>query len=145
MKPAWDALGDEYKDSSSVLIGDAYCTVEKDLCSKYGVSGYPTIKYFTEETGKDGAAYNGGRDFDQLKTFVSDNLEQKCLIEAPADGCTDREQGYITKMQEKGAAAVKKQLTRLQGMKGKSMKPDLKKWLLQRLAILTQLDAKSEL
>eukprot|EP01052_Picozoa_sp_SAG31_P005455 SAG31_NODE_240_length_19407_cov_29.686140_9_plen_150_part_00 len=38
MKPAWDQLGDEFKDSSSVVVGDVDCTVETDLCSDYDVS-----------------------------------------------------------------------------------------------------------
>lgn len=74
MKPAWDQLGAEYKDSTSVLIADVDCTIEKDLCSKHGVRGYPTIKYYTSETGKDGASYSGGRDADALKKFVKDTL-----------------------------------------------------------------------
>ncbi|KAJ1477926.1 thioredoxin-like protein [Baffinella frigidus] len=46
IKPFWEELGTEYESSSSVIIGDVDCTVETGLCSKQGVSGYPTIKYF---------------------------------------------------------------------------------------------------
>ena len=72
MKPAWDQLGDEY-EGSSVVVGDVDCTEDKnrDLCSKYGVSGYPTIKYMNIDTeDATGESYNGGRDFDSLKSFV---------------------------------------------------------------------------
>jgi len=48
-------------------------------------------------------------------------------------------------MRGKGKGAVAKQLTRLEGMKSKPMKPHLKTWLLQRLDILKQLDQKDEL
>ena len=51
----------------------------------------------------------------------------------------------MKKMYAKSAEDVKKQLTRLEGMKGKSMKPELKQWLLKRIAILKQFDAKSDL
>ena len=62
MKPAWDQLGSEYADSTSVLIGDADCTAGgKDLCEEFEVRGYPTIKYITSETGPKGEDYNGGR------------------------------------------------------------------------------------
>ena len=61
MKPAWDALGDKYASSSSVVIADVDCTVEQDLCSTYDVKGYPTIKYFTSETDAKGADYQGAR------------------------------------------------------------------------------------
>jgi len=52
MKPAYDQLAAEYEDSSSVLIADVDCTIEKDLCSEQGVSGYPTIKWFHQDKGK---------------------------------------------------------------------------------------------
>ena len=40
MKPDWDALGDEYADSKTVIIGDVDCTAAgKPLCEKYGVKG----------------------------------------------------------------------------------------------------------
>ena len=145
MKPAWDQLGGEYKDSSSVLIGDADCTASgKELCEEHEVRGYPTIKYFTADTGPKGTDYSGGRDFDSLKKHVQDNLEVKCDVESPGD-CDEKEAKYIEKMQGKDAAERAKQLKRLDGMKGNSMKADLKKWLGQRLNILKQLTAKDEL
>ena len=144
MKPDWDKLGMEYKDSSSVLIGDADCTVEQELCSKYGVRGYPTVKYFTAETGDQGKDYQGGRDFTSLKKFVDTELASPCEIDDTSN-CDERQVNYIEKMSAKSAEDVKKQLTRLEGMKGKSMKPELKQWLLKRIAILKQFDAKSDL
>ena len=68
MKEDWENLGTAYEGSSSVVIGDVDCTVETELASEYGVSGYPTIKYFTPETDPKGDAYNGARKFDDLKT-----------------------------------------------------------------------------
>ena len=135
MKPAWDQLGGEYAGSASVLIADVDCTVETDLCSDKGVSGYPTIKYYTADTGKEGEAYNGGRDFDSLKAHTEDKLAAKCFLD-DQEGCTDKEKKYIAKMQAKSAEDVAKQTARLDGMKGGSMKPELKAWLSQRLAIL---------
>jgi hypothetical protein len=70
MKPSWDKLGDEYAGSSSVLIADADCTAGADeLCSQFGIRGYPTIKYFLDGD-SEGQDYKGGRDFDSMKEFV---------------------------------------------------------------------------
>ena len=44
-------------------------------------------------------------------------------------------------MQAKSAEDVTKQVTRLDGMKAGSMKPELKAWLNQRLAILKLIQA----
>jgi len=138
MKPAWDQLGDEYAGSSSVLIGDVDCTAEgKDLCEKFEIRGYPTIKYFVDGDAE-GKDYQGGRDFDSLKQHVDENLLVKCVVSDTKD-CSEKEKDYIEKMKSKPSEEVIKQLKRLDGMKGGSMKPELKQWLNQRLRILQQL------
>jgi len=143
MKPAWDDLGSEYAGHPSVLIGDVDCTEHQDLCSKYGVSGYPTIKYFTDETAEDGDSYNGGRDLDSLKKFAADKLEPKCDANDPST-CTEKEQKYIAKQADKSQEDLQKQVERLEGMKGSSMKPELKAWIVQRIRILNQLTSGGE-
>jgi len=80
MKPAWDKLGASFADSKTVLIADVDCTVEKDLCQKYGVRGYPTIKTFTDGGDPQGDKYEGGRDFDVLKAHA-DTLGPSCSYE----------------------------------------------------------------
>mmetsp|Transcript_3337 Transcript_3337/g.12086 ORF Transcript_3337/g.12086 Transcript_3337/m.12086 type:complete len:201 (+) Transcript_3337:60-662(+) len=144
MKPAWDQLAGEY-EGSSVLVADVDCTVEKDLCEKYEVRGYPTVKYFTAETGKDGESYNGSRNLEDLQAFVQENLELKCSIASMTEGCTEKEVKYFEKMQGKGADEWQKQLDRLNKMKGDSMAKELKQWIAQRISILTQMTAKDEI
>merc|ERR1711981_556550 len=65
MKPAWDKLMDEFKDSKTALVADVDCTVHQDLCGKHGVQGYPTIKYGDPNNMED---YQGGRSYDDLST-----------------------------------------------------------------------------
>jgi protein disulfide-isomerase A6 len=60
------------------------------------------------------------------------------------ENCTEKEKSYIEKMKQKSQEDIKKQLGRLEGMKGESMKAELKRWLNQRLAILKELSAKAE-
>ena len=138
MKPAWDQLGDEYASSSSVVVADVDCTVENELCQKYDVQGYPTIKYFTSESPEKGSDYQGGRSFDDLKKFVQDTLEVKCLL-ADDSGCSDKEKEFMGKWKGKDKADSKAQLERLSKMVGGTMAPDLKKWVVQRINILKQL------
>jgi protein disulfide-isomerase A6 len=138
MKPAWDQLGAEYADSSSVVVADVDCTVEQDLCSDYDVRGYPTIKYFTAESAEKGSDYSGGRSFDELKKFVEDELEVKCLLADPS-GCSEKEVEFMGKWKEKSKEDVGAQLSRLDKMMSSKMTPDLKKWLVQRISILKQL------
>jgi len=146
MKQDWEDLGTAFESSSSVVIGDVDCTIEADLASEYGVSGYPTIKYFTPETDPKGDSYSGGRDAASLKKFVEDELERKCDVADPTT-CSEKEQKFITKMSGKEVEALQKETARLEGMKGKSMKAEQKAFLFQRLYILGQLapEAKEEL
>eukprot|EP00808_Paulinella_micropora_P006367 g63005.t1 len=81
MKPDWDKLAGDFASSKTVLIADVDCTVEKDLCSTYGVRGYPTIKYFTGNTAATGDDYEGGRDYSDLKAFADENLGPSCSID----------------------------------------------------------------
>jgi len=94
MKPAWDKLMEEFKDSKTALVGDADCTADgKALCDKIGVRGYPTIKQGDPNNLED---YKGGRDFDSLKKFATENLGPTC---GPAnlDLCDDANKALITK------------------------------------------------
>jgi len=137
MKPDWDKLGTEYAGRDDVIIGDADCTASgQSLCQDKGVQGYPTIKYYDAEGEHD---YNGGRSFDDLKKHVEDNLVQKCLLEDQS-GCNEKEVKYIKKQEAKSAEDRAKQVARLEKMKAGKMKPDLRKWLNQRLAILKQFE-----
>jgi Thioredoxin len=77
MKPAFDQLAEEFKDSPSILIADVDCTSDggKPLCQEFGVRGYPTLKYGDPS---DFQPYQSGRDFESLKKFVTENLKPAC-------------------------------------------------------------------
>lgn len=98
MKPAWDKLGDEFADSKTVIIGDVDCTIEKSLCSQFGVRGYPTIKYFTGSTAPDGDKYEGGRDYDSLLKFAKESLGPSCSPDN-LDLCSDEQKAKIEEAQ----------------------------------------------
>lgn len=141
MKADWDKLGDAYGPSSSVLIGDVECTETdegKAMCEKFAVSGYPTIKVFTDGDVA-GTDYSGGRDLDSLLAYTKDSLEIKCDVKNPVD-CDDKEKDYIEKMKAKSSEDRAQQIKRLSGMSGNSMKAELKQWLSQRLHILKSLE-----
>ena len=67
---------DEFSGSPGSLVADVDCTTEgQSLCTKFGIQGYPTIKYGEPGDLKD---YQGGRDFDTLKKFAEENLGPTC-------------------------------------------------------------------
>lgn len=140
MKPAWDQLAETWKDSSSVLIGDVDCTAEggEALCSANGVSGYPTIKYYNAESGKEGYSYNGDRSFEALNSFVEDELYRECDVKTK-DSCSEKELAYVKKMADQGQEKWAAEAKRLQGLLGKPSSPDQHAWLSTRHGLLEQL------
>jgi len=85
---------EEFKDSPSALVADVDCTAAgKDLCEKHKVQGYPSIKWGEPSDLKD---YNGGRSFDDLKTFADENLGPTCGVDN-LDLCSEEEKKAIKK------------------------------------------------
>lgn len=95
MKPAWDQLMEEFKDSKTALVADVDCTVEEQLCSDNGVQGYPTIKYGNVDALED---YQGGRDFDSLNEFAKENLGPTCSPDN-LDLCSEEQKKEIAELQ----------------------------------------------
>ena len=107
LAPDWDTLADNYAASSSVLIASVDCTAgdNDDLCQNYGVSGYPTLKYF-KDANFDGEDYSGARSLDALEKFADEELNKKCLVASDEDmskdeNCSDKEKVYASKMRTK--------------------------------------------
>merc|ERR1719343_1972690 len=97
MKPAWDKLMKAYAGSKTALVADVDCTTDggKDLCETHGVEGFPTIKW-GDPSGLE--AYEGGRDFNELKAFADENLKPLCSP-ANVDLCDDEKKKQITDLQ----------------------------------------------
>jgi len=144
MLPAFNEVGALYNGpDSSVLVAYVECTAEADLCSKHGVSGYPTLKVFDATTGMEsGKDFQGGRDAAALKSYIEENLKAKCSAKDQS-GCSEKEKGFLSKMQGSSKAELEDQITRLDKMKGSAMAPELKKWVFQRLTLLKELSAKA--
>lgn len=73
MKPDWDVLANEHAGSEHLIVADVDCTSEagKDLCEKYEVKGYPTIKTFYVGGDPKGEVYEGSRSLDALRSHAS--------------------------------------------------------------------------
>jgi len=97
MKPAWDKLMKEYKDSATALVADVDCTAAgKPLCDANGVQGFPTIKYGDPSALE---KYEGGRDFDSLKKFADENLKPMCSP-SNMDLCDDDQKAELNQLME---------------------------------------------
>ena len=84
------------KPDSNAVIVDVDCTTDdaKDLCSKYGVQGYPTLKYFSATTSKEGDTYEDGRDLKALNKFVKRASKLPCVPDT-GENCDKKDTAYI--------------------------------------------------
>mmetsp|Transcript_41271 Transcript_41271/g.106799 ORF Transcript_41271/g.106799 Transcript_41271/m.106799 type:complete len:231 (-) Transcript_41271:180-872(-) len=104
MKPAWDKLTDDFKDSPTSGVFDADCTAGgKELCEKLEIKGYPTIKYGDPDALKD---YSGGRSYEELKEFADENLGPQCGVKS-LDICDDETRKLIEGFTAHSAADLK--------------------------------------
>jgi len=100
MKPAWDKLAKEFADSTTAGVFDVDCTAAgKPLCDSNGVRGFPTIKYGDPNSLED---YEGGRSYDDLKSFCDENLKPTCSP-ANIDLCDDDKKAEIEKFSSMSA------------------------------------------
>merc|ERR1712084_70122 len=91
-----DKLMKKYEGSKTALVADVDCTAAgKDLCETHGVEGFPTIKW-GDPSGLE--AYEGGRDFKELKKFADENLKPLCSP-ANIDLCDEDKKKQIADLQ----------------------------------------------
>jgi len=99
MKPDWDKLAAEWKDSTSGGVFDVDCTTAgKPLCEQHGVRGYPTIKWGDPSDLQD---YKGGRSLSDLQKFARENLKPTCSP-ANLDLCDDAKKKQIEEFMAMG-------------------------------------------
>lgn len=111
MKPAWDRLMADFKDSKTALVADVDCTAAgKPLCDSNGVKGFPTIKYGDPNNLE---AYEGGRDYDSLKEFADENLGPSCSP-ANLDLCDDEKKAKIAEYTAMGVEALDEKVKALE-------------------------------
>lgn len=97
IKPTWDSLMSEYSDSATVLIADVDCIGSgKELCTKFHIKGFPTIKFGDPENLED---YKGGRDKSALEAFASE-LKPGCVVETLENCSPEQQESIVTLKKE---------------------------------------------
>ena len=158
MKTSWEELGDQYAESSSVIIGDVDCTVESELCSDHGVRGYPTLKYFPVGGGTSGMDYSGSRDKVALQKFIDDTLVipngarvekgigdgkivkiARCNVDTH-QGCSTKEINFIETILQYTPEKRQDITKRLEQLTDDDITKKPKDWIAARLSILRNLD-----
>jgi len=95
LAPIYDKLSSVYKADSHVVIAKVDADKHKELATKYGVSGYPTLIFFPKSD-KSGVKYEAGR---ELKDFVA-YLNDKAGTQRLDDGRLSDKAGRVQALDE---------------------------------------------
>jgi protein disulfide-isomerase A6 len=70
LAPIWEKLANIFRNDPQVVIASVDADSYKDLGSRYDVSGFPTLIYFSKDD-KKGERYSGGRELGELLDHVN--------------------------------------------------------------------------
>src|SRR5882724_4733230 len=84
MAPTYDTLGTAFGHASSdVLIAKVDADAHKELGKRFGVQGFPTLKWFDGKSEKP-EDYSGGRELEDLAKFVEGKTKLKAKLKKTA-------------------------------------------------------------
>lgn len=90
LAPEYDQVGEVIqKFSDKVVVAKVDCDAHKDLCGRYDITGYPTLKWFPKGETKKGDAYNGGRTADDILSFISGKVGINAKIKKAPSAVVD--------------------------------------------------------
>ncbi|KHG11729.1 Protein disulfide isomerase-like 2-2 [Gossypium arboreum] len=144
LAPTYENVATAFKMEEDVVIANIDADKYKDLAEKYGVSGYPTLKFFPKGN-KAGEDYDGGQSLDEFVAFIN----EQCGTNRDAKGQLTSKAGILSSLDalgkqfvaasiderktiylkaaksylEKGADYPKKEIERLQRILDKSISP----------------------
>jgi len=90
LAPDWEKLAAAFKNDREIVIANVDADKHRSVGEKYGVSGFPTLKFFPKDN-KAGVPYEGSRDLDALVKFVNENAGTL----RNADGTLNKKAGRI--------------------------------------------------
>ncbi|KAF3509656.1 hypothetical protein F2Q69_00002363 [Brassica cretica] len=73
LAPVYEKVATVFKQEEGVVIANLDADAHKSLGEKYGVSGFPTLKFFPKDN-KAGQDYEGGRDLDDFVGFINEKV-----------------------------------------------------------------------
>ncbi|KAJ2859835.1 hypothetical protein FB639_005718, partial [Coemansia asiatica] len=84
MAEDYEKLAEGYKHAQDIVIAEVNADDHRDLGTKFGVQGFPTLKFFSKGSDvKTPIDYSSGRDLDSLSNFVHEKTGVEARIKKP--------------------------------------------------------------
>ncbi|KAK4191421.1 thioredoxin-like protein [Podospora australis] len=85
LAPVYEELAQAFEFSKDVQIAKVDADAEKSLGKRFGVQGFPTLKWFDGKSDKP-TEYNGGRDLESLSSFITEKtgIKAKKVLAPPS-------------------------------------------------------------
>lgn len=85
LAPTWDQLGESFSHVSDVVIAKIDADAEREIGGRFGISGFPTLKFFPKGS-TEPEEYSGGRSIEDLVKFVNQKTGANGRVKtAPSD------------------------------------------------------------
>jgi len=95
LAPEYDKVGTAFKNEPNCVVSKVDADSEKELATRFGISGYPTIKFFPK-TNKDGEEYSSGRNAEDFVDFLNEKCGTNRLLSGEVDDSYGRIAAYDT-------------------------------------------------
>lgn len=94
---------------------DVDCTEDKGkpLCEKFGVEGFPTLKYFGPGLAEDGEKYEDGREYNALQKFVKRKSKKPCVPDT-LENCDKKDKAFLEEIKEYDEARLKEERDKIE-------------------------------
>jgi len=96
LAPDYEKVANAFVGDKNVIVAKIDCDAEPSLASKYGVTGFPTLKWFGKDSKENPENFDGGRD---PQSFV-DFINQKSGTFRNPDGSYKEEAGRVAALDE---------------------------------------------
>lgn len=76
LAPVYEELASSFESNKDVQIAKVDADAERDLGKRFGIQGFPTLKWFDGKSDKP-TDYSGGRDLESLSNFITEKTNAK--------------------------------------------------------------------
>ncbi|ORY46974.1 disulfide isomerase, partial [Rhizoclosmatium globosum] len=103
LAPVYEELADAFAKEKNLIIAKVDADAHKDLGTRFGVTGFPTLKFFPKGS-KEAQDYSSGRDLDALVKYVTEKTGFKSSIKKAASAVTvlDTEEAFDAVVGQEG-------------------------------------------